>query len=154
MDSPAGRKGKKLLMFITSRTKVCIHFTTNYFSLILQLINDLGDISYQEKIFMNIWNKFIKSYVVIADMKVPAKCQEFIMLHHKQLLQNDLRILLLLHFFNLWDNGLLPSKKIIFLMDFFDRLTMNLKDKGFNSLEVDSDSTDAEEKKTDHQSTK
>jgi len=86
------------------------------------LMDELGDVSTKEKIFMNLWNTFIKSYVVIPDATIPNKCREFILGHHNQLTRFDLRKHLLLHLFNLWDNGIVLSWEIIQMMDLFDEM--------------------------------
>ena len=49
------------------------------------LIGEFEDITYLEKNFMQMWNRFIKCHVVIADREIPAKCQEFIHNHIQDL---------------------------------------------------------------------
>ena len=83
-------------------------------------MNELDDVSSNEKLFMNIWNCYMKTYHVISDASIPARCREFIVTHHKDLSKHDLRNHLILHFFNLWDNGILSSSKIVDLMNLYD----------------------------------
>ncbi len=89
---------------------------------ILQLMDELGDVSVKEKRFMKLWNVFIKSDVVISDATIPDKCREFILAHHNQLMRHELRKHLLLHLFNLWDNGIVMSWEILQMMNLFDEM--------------------------------
>jgi hypothetical protein len=85
-----------------------------------ELLDELEDVSAREKQFMKLWNRFIKSNHIIADRDVPLKCQEFILMHRKQLLNAGLRLNLLLHLFNLWDSGVISSNRILHCMSMFD----------------------------------
>jgi len=87
-----------------------------------RLMNELGDVSVQEKIFMNLWNKFMKSHTVVADRSISQKCREFIVSHHNQISDINLRKHLLLHLINLWDNGILFSSSILSLMKLYDEI--------------------------------
>jgi hypothetical protein len=88
-------------------------------------MDELGDVSLKEKMFMNLWNKFITSCVVIADRTISKKCRDFILAYHDELVQHDLRKHLLLHLFNLWDNRIVSSWAISALMQLFDGMRMN-----------------------------
>ena len=110
-------------------------------------MDELGDVSVQEKLFMNLWNKCLKSSEFIADSIIPDKCREFILTQHGQLLQHDLRKHLLLHLFNLWDNSILSSGTILSLMDLYDDMTSKKNSHRRNISGGSSISTDGEEKK-------
>lgn len=77
-----------------------------------------------EKKFMKLWNRFIRSDAIIRDSSIPEKCREFVSSHHLQITEGDLRGQLLLHLYNLWDNRVLPSYAILNLMNEFDKLSM------------------------------
>ncbi|KAL7538221.1 hypothetical protein ACHAXR_009031 [Thalassiosira sp. AJA248-18] len=85
-----------------------------------ELLDEFEDVSAREKVFMKLWNRFIKSKHVIADRHVPRKCHEFILEHGKQLREGGLRLNLLLHLFNLWDSGVISSDRILSSMAMFD----------------------------------
>ena len=85
-----------------------------------ELLDELEDVSPKEKQFMKLWNRFIKSNHLIADRDMPEKCNEFIVIHRKQLLNAGLRLNLLLHLFNLWDSGVISSNRIFHCMSMFD----------------------------------
>ena len=85
-----------------------------------ELLDELEDVSPKEKQFMKLWNRFIKSNHLIADRDMPEKCDEFIAIHRKQLLNAGLRLNLLLHLFNLWDSGVISSNRIFHCMSMFD----------------------------------
>lgn len=108
-------------------------------------MDELDDVSKEEKIFMNLWNNFIRTNIVLADERIPNKCREFILLHHEQLSKLELRMQLVLHLFNLWDNGLVNSKTILSLLALFDKMTQ----RRLNSSDHDAFtiSSEAEEKK-------
>lgn len=83
-------------------------------------MDELDDVSSNEKLFMNIWNRFMKTHHIISDASIPDRCREFIVTHHKDISKHALRDHLVLHFFNLWDNGILTSSKILDLMNLYD----------------------------------
>jgi hypothetical protein len=84
------------------------------------LIGEFEDISDREKKFMQLWNRFIKSHIVIADRDMPGKCQEFIRTHINELRSGEMRSNLLLHLMNLWDAGVVSSNRILACMNQFD----------------------------------
>ena len=85
-----------------------------------ELLDEFEDVSAKEKQFMKLWNRFIKCNHVIADRDVPGKCHGFILRHREQLCDGGLRLNLLLHLFNLWDSGVISSKRILSCMSLFD----------------------------------
>lgn len=91
-----------------------------------ELINEFEDVASEEKHFLTIWNRFIKSNHVIGDRDMPGKCHQFILTHRNQLIDAGLRLQLLLHLFNLWDAGVISSNRIRHCMALFDGTT---KDK-------------------------
>eukprot|EP00984_Skeletonema_dohrnii_P006708 scaffold2384_cov92-Skeletonema_dohrnii-CCMP3373.AAC.2 len=84
------------------------------------LINDFDDVSEKEKIFMNLWNRFIKCHHVIADRDVPRRVETFILVNRDKLIGADLRMNLLLHLSNLWDYGLISKNRISSCMAMYD----------------------------------
>jgi hypothetical protein len=93
-------------------------------------MDELDDVSPKEKLFMNTWNQYIKSNVVVADSAIPRKCHGFIVHNHDRIDQGGLRDHLLLHMFNLWDHGLMFSYQIVKLMSLFDALTIQSRNQG------------------------
>uniref|UniRef100_A0A7S3V785 Polycomb protein VEFS-Box domain-containing protein n=1 Tax=Chaetoceros debilis TaxID=122233 RepID=A0A7S3V785_9STRA len=93
------------------------------------LMNELDDVAGKEKIFMNIWNRFIHSHSLVSDSVIPRKCEEFLMSNLSFLKESSLRQQFLLHLFNMWDNSLISSKAIITLMGKFDAYSLNSKRK-------------------------
>lgn len=85
-----------------------------------KLIEEFEDVSGKEKRFMNMWNVFIKSHCVIADRDIPGKCQEFIQKYKDQLINEGLRTNVLLHLFNLWDDGVMSSGNILVCMSLLE----------------------------------
>ncbi|KAL7470906.1 hypothetical protein ACHAXS_011204 [Conticribra weissflogii] len=83
-----------------------------------KLIEEFEDVSQKEKRFMNLWNVFIKSHCVIADRDIPGKCKEFIRKYKKHIIDEGLRTNVLLHLFNLWDDGVMSSGNILVCMSF------------------------------------
>ena len=63
---------------------------------------------------------FDQETVVIADRDVGRKCCEFIGRCGRELKEGGLRLNLLLHLFNLWDSGVISSRRISFCMEMFD----------------------------------
>ncbi len=88
-----------------------------------ELLDEFEDVSSEEKQFMIIWNRFIKSNHVIGDRHMPDKCDEFILKNRKQLIDAGLRVQLLLHLFHLWDSGVISSNRIRRCMTLFDGTT-------------------------------
>jgi len=83
-------------------------------------MDDFGDLSNKEKIFMKLWNRFIKKHTIIADRDVPDECKQFLFEHNHALISSCLRKNFLLHLFNLWDNGVISSSHISSLMESYD----------------------------------
>lgn len=94
------------------------------------VLKELGDVSHKEKMFMNVWNRFMESHSVTADRVVPVKCKNFLTTYHAMLIKEELRDQFLLHLMNLWDNRLIPSRVIVALMKLFDEYD-NKKKKGW-----------------------
>ena len=84
------------------------------------LISEFEDISGTEKKFMQMWNRFIRSHIVIADKDIPGKCKEFVSSHIKELKAGEMRNNLLLHLMNLWDSGVISRDLLLHLMDVWD----------------------------------
>lgn len=84
------------------------------------LMDEFEDVTAKEKIFMKMWNRYIKCTHVIGDRDMPGKCHEFVAQHKKQLHEGGLRLNLLLHLFNLWDSGVISSNRILSCMSLFD----------------------------------
>lgn len=84
------------------------------------LIGEFEDISDREKKFMQMWNRFIKSHIVIADKEIPGKCKEFIRTHINELKAGGMRSNLLLHLMNLWNSGVVSSNRILACMHQYD----------------------------------
>jgi hypothetical protein len=85
------------------------------------LIGEFEDISDKEKKFMQMWNRFIKCHIVVADRDIPEKCQEFIRSHIKELKAGGMRKNLLLHLMNLWDSGVISSNRILACLSLYDK---------------------------------
>lgn len=66
-----------------------------------EMIDEFNDVSSHEKIFMKLWNRFIKVHITIADKDIPKLCMAFIQEHKVTLKSDGLRDNLLLHLFNL-----------------------------------------------------
>jgi len=84
------------------------------------LMDEFEDVAAKEKVFMKMWNRYIKCTHVIGDRDMPRKCHEFVAQHKKQLHEGGLRLNLLLHLFNLWDSGVISSNRILSCMSLFD----------------------------------
>lgn len=83
-------------------------------------MDELDDVSSNEKLFMKMWNCYIKTYHVISDASIPERCRGFVEAHYKELSEHNLRDHLVLHLFNLWDNSILTSSEILNLMNLYD----------------------------------
>ena len=84
------------------------------------LMEEFEDVSEKEKKLMQMWNRFIKSHVVIADRSIPGKCMDFISAHLRELREGEMRNNLLLHLTNLWDAGVISSARIAACMELYD----------------------------------
>ena len=92
-------------------------------------MDDFGDVSEKEKVFMKLWNRFIKLHTVIADRAIAKKCMVFLSEHRNELITFDLRQNFLLHLFNLWDNCIISSSNISAIMTSYDELAAQLQNK-------------------------
>ena len=93
------------------------------------ILKELGDVSPKEKVFLNLWNRFMESHTVIRDGAVPNKCEEFLEGWWEELIGGDLRNQFLLHLMNLWDNRLIPSHRIAALMKRYDEYECECDEK-------------------------
>jgi len=88
-----------------------------------KLMDEFGDVSPKEKILWKLWNRYIKCHTITADAAIPQKRMDFLLKHHGELVEGELRDQLMLHFLNLWDNRLLSSKHILQLIKRYDSLS-------------------------------
>ena len=77
-----------------------------------RLLDEFEDVSSEEKAFMKMWNRHMRSYTVQADSQIPTSCEAFARIHGAELRARKLRHNFLLHLFNLWDNSLLAAHHI------------------------------------------
>ena len=83
-------------------------------------LNEFSDVTEPEKVFLNLWKRFIRSDTTMGDHEVPKKCLEFIETHLHSL--KDLRTQLLMHLVTLWENKIIPSDHLLATMNKFDEL--------------------------------
>mmetsp|Transcript_62832 Transcript_62832/g.185557 ORF Transcript_62832/g.185557 Transcript_62832/m.185557 type:complete len:264 (+) Transcript_62832:1019-1810(+) len=86
------------------------------------LMDDFDDVMGTEKVFMKIWNMFMKSHIITADKDFPQKCTEFVSAHGRKLVRLNLRQNLMLHLFNLWDSRLLSPSHILSCISAYDSI--------------------------------
>ena len=87
----------------------------------LQGLNEFVDITEEEKRFLDMWKRFIRTDAVVVDDAIPGKCIEFIRSHRREL--DGLRQQLLQHLMVFWENKLMPSSHILTCMEEYDSLT-------------------------------
>lgn len=61
-----------------------------------------------------------KLVAVVADKNVVGICEKFVRARKEQLKAMDGRVVLMQHFFNLWDTGLIGSEHLARFMEIFD----------------------------------
>lgn len=107
---------------------LCFFFTHVPYPHLSKLLDDFvdDDVSRDEKRFMKLWNRFIKSHTLLADSVIPQKCIDFIKSHIVELVTLNLRRDLLLHLFNFWDSGLIHSAHLIACIKLFDTVAKNV----------------------------
>jgi len=85
-----------------------------------EMLEEFEDVTPKEKGFMKIWNRYIKCNHVIADKDMAMKCHDFVLKNRKVLIEEGMRLNLLLHLFNLWDSGVISSSRILSCMALYD----------------------------------
>jgi hypothetical protein len=85
-----------------------------------KLLDEFDDVSAKEKTLMKLWNRHVRSYKIYADHNIPKACEELVRTCGGYLKKMSLRPNLLLHMFNLWDNGLVNSGEIMRVMQLYD----------------------------------
>ena len=85
------------------------------------LMDEFEDVTPQEKLFMKLWNKFMKSHTEIADRALPTKCAQFLEKYKDEMVKLNLRQEWLLHLCNMWDFGLLSSSHLLGFINDFDQ---------------------------------
>jgi len=85
-----------------------------------EMLEEFEDVTPKEKGFMKIWNRYIKCNHVIADKDMAMKCHDFVLKNRKVLIEEGMRLNLLLHLFNLWDSGVISSSRILSCMSLYD----------------------------------
>eukprot|EP00543_Licmophora_paradoxa_P001395 CAMPEP_0202459278 /NCGR_PEP_ID=MMETSP1360-20130828/34258_1 /ASSEMBLY_ACC=CAM_ASM_000848 /TAXON_ID=515479 /ORGANISM="Licmophora paradoxa, Strain CCMP2313" /LENGTH=295 /DNA_ID=CAMNT_0049080275 /DNA_START=1 /DNA_END=888 /DNA_ORIENTATION=+ len=93
------------------------------------LIDDFEDVTDSEKLFIFMWNRFMKSHTVVPDLAIPNRCLRFIRMHTAAMEKHNLRHELNLHLMGLWDHRLLSQSHLHFLMKEYDKLAMEIPDK-------------------------
>ena len=91
------------------------------------MIDEFDDVSKEEKVFMKLWNKFVKTHMTVADKNMPEICLSFIKNDNYAVVSNSLRQNLLLHLFNLWDHCVISSEHINILMGVYDSHALTIK---------------------------
>lgn len=86
------------------------------------IIDEYADITKHEKEFMKLWNTHITTFPPHGDRLLPFVCQRFLTKYGHVILEKNLRFNLLLHFFTMWDFGLLLSEEIHQYMKYIDSL--------------------------------
>jgi hypothetical protein len=87
----------------------------------LQALKDFLDVTEEEAVIENLWNRFIQSDdVVIADSMIPMKCFEFIRIQFDSL--KGLRPLVVKHLLNLCERRLISIDHFTSAMKEFDDL--------------------------------
>jgi len=87
-----------------------------------ELMDEFDDVSEREKLFMNAWNRFIHSDVVVPDSSLPGRCVDFLESHLAYLAEHGLRQQFLLHLLTLWDSSVLSSVAVRSVIGCFDDL--------------------------------
>jgi len=90
-----------------------------------EMLEEFEDVTPKEKGFMKIWNRYIKCNHVIADKDMAMKCHDFVLENRKVLIEEGMRLNLLLHLFNLWDSGVISSSRILSCMTLYDESETN-----------------------------
>ena len=85
-----------------------------------EMLEEFEDVTPKEKGFMKIWNRYIKCNHVIADKDMAMKCHDFVLKNRNVLIEEGMRLNLLLHLFNLWDSGVISSSRILSCMALYD----------------------------------
>lgn len=88
-------------------------------------LEELEDLSWEEKSLMKIWNQFACSNKAYGDSRVPLMCQQFLEKHAAEILAQNLRHNTLIHFLNMMDFGLLVPDELKNLMAYLDQLYLN-----------------------------
>ena len=88
-----------------------------------KLLDEFDDVSAKEKALMKLWNRHVRSYRIYADHNIPKACEELVRTCSGYLKKMGLRPNLLLHMYNLWDNGLVHSGDIMRIMKLYDELS-------------------------------
>ena len=76
-------------------------------------MDEFEDVTSQEKRLMKMWNRFMRSHVVVPDSAVPTRCLKFLRSRMDQLIEHDLREEWLLHLCNFWEFGLISSSFLL-----------------------------------------
>ena len=105
---------------------LCLIIRTHHIALLdVKLLDDFidDDVSRDEKHFMKMWNRFMKSHTLISDSIIPQKCLDFIHAYGDKMVKLNLRRDLVLHLFNFWDSGIIPSANVMDCTKLFDKLS-------------------------------
>ena len=93
-------------------------FSSN--SQICQLVDEFDDVTYHEKQFMKVWNRFIFFHHVYSDGQLPTLCRQFAKECAPQLEQQHLRTAWLLHLLSMWEWSLVDEKTVSECMKIYD----------------------------------
>jgi hypothetical protein len=85
-----------------------------------QGLNEFVDLNEEEKRFLDLWKRFIRSDTVVPDDIIPEKCLIFIRDHVRAM--QGLRQQLLMHMMTLWEHRLVSSSHILTCMKEYDSL--------------------------------
>jgi VEFS-Box of polycomb protein len=86
----------------------------------LQALFDMTDISTTEKLFMTLWNNFMRSHPILSEIQLSSQLLSFVQEHSNVLLQCDLEEELMGHLVNMWAEGHIGQGTMLEAMKIFN----------------------------------
>jgi VEFS-Box of polycomb protein len=71
----------------------------------LQALYDLTDVSEKEKLFMTMWNEYMRNHPIIAAVQLQPHLNSFVTTHSAAIFDNQLEDELIKHLTNMWVEG-------------------------------------------------
>jgi hypothetical protein len=78
------------------------------------MIDDFDDVSDTEKVFLKLWNAFIRSSTYVADKDLPEQCMQFITVNASSI--QGFEEHLICHLITLWEEHQLTRDHILVVM--------------------------------------
>ena len=98
-----------------------------HFAVVLQALYDLMDVTIKEKLFMTLWNDYMRNHPIIAAALLPSQVKSFVQMHSSLILDDQLEDEFIKHLINMWVEGQIGRDDILVNIKIYNSLVEGKK---------------------------